>query len=95
MLRQASSIIFILIKIFFVFFNKVNCKSGGGHYSTQRSLGSGSSAGHGSSGGNQPQNFWSNSWYPQDINGWYDYGKHISLFTMINIELDTLLFIIN
>lgn len=76
MVRQASFIIFIFIKIFFLLLNKANCKSGGGHYSSQRQLGSGSTGGHGGSGGMQ-QNFWGNSWHPQDMNAWYDYGKYI------------------
>ncbi len=66
----------MLLKILFLLFNKANCKSGGGHYSSQRSLGSGSSSGYGGSGGMQ-QHLWSNSWYPQDMNAWYDYGKYI------------------
>jgi hypothetical protein len=76
MVRQASFIVFILIKTLSVLFNKANCKSGGGHYSSQRSLGSGPSGGHGMSGVNQ-QNLWGNSWYPQDMNAWYDYGKYL------------------
>ncbi|CAF4585511.1 unnamed protein product, partial [Rotaria sp. Silwood2] len=72
MVRQASFIVFILITILFELFNKANCKSGGGHYSSQRSLGTGSSGGYGVSAGNQ-QNFWGNSWFPQDMNAWYDY----------------------
>ena len=70
MVRQASFIIFL-----FLIFNKSDCKSGGGHYSSQRSLGSGLSGGHGGSSGMQ-QNIWGNSWYPQDMNAWYDYGKY-------------------
>lgn len=76
MVRQASFIVFILIKTLSVLLNKAHCKSGGGHYSSQRSL-SGPSGGHGS-GGSQ-QNFWGNTWYPQDMNSWYDYGKYIEL----------------
>ena len=77
MARQATSIVFILIKTLAIFLNKANCKSGGGHYSSQRTLGSGPSGGHGSPAGNQPQSsmFWGNSWFPQDSNAWYDYGK--------------------
>ncbi|CAF0938516.1 unnamed protein product [Rotaria sordida] len=67
MVRQASFIVFILITTLFVLFDKANCKSGGGHYSSQRSLGTGSSGGYGMSVGNQ-QNFWGNSWFPQDMN---------------------------
>jgi hypothetical protein len=75
MVPHTTSITFILIKLFIVLFNKANCKSGGGHYSSQRTL-SGPS-GHGSSGGNQQQNsmYWGNSLFPQDTNAWYDYGK--------------------
>ncbi len=65
-------------------FNKANCKSGGGHYSSQRSL-SGSSGGHGLSGGSQ-QNFWANAWSPQDMNAWYDYGKYVRLLIKIIID---------
>jgi len=59
-----------------VLFNKAECKSGGGHYSSQRTLGSNSPSGHGMTGGNQLQNSiqWGNSWLPLDIHGWYDYG---------------------
>lgn len=74
MVRQASSIIFILITSLIALFNKANGKSGGGHYSSQRSLASGSSGGHGVSAGNQ-QNYWNNPWMAQDMNAWYDYGK--------------------
>ncbi|CAF1092032.1 unnamed protein product [Rotaria sp. Silwood1] len=74
MVRQVSYIVFILITTLFELFNKVNCKSGGGHYSSQRSLGTGSSGGYGASAGNQ-QHFWGNSWFPQDMNAWYDYGN--------------------
>jgi hypothetical protein len=74
MRRQASSIVFILIKTLFVVFNKVNAKSGGGHYSSQRSLGAGPSGGHGVSMGSQ---HWSNSFFPQDMNSWYEYGKYL------------------
>lgn len=80
MLRQASSIDFIIIiNIILVLFNKVECKSGGGHYSSQRTLSSGSPSGHGMIGGNQLQNsmHWSNSLYPLDINTWYDYGTYL------------------
>ncbi|CAF3073123.1 unnamed protein product [Rotaria sp. Silwood2] len=77
MVRQASFIVFILITILFELFNKANCKSGGGHYSSQRSLGTGSSGGYGVSAGNQ-QNFWGNSWFPQDMNAWYDYALNDS-----------------
>jgi hypothetical protein len=86
MVREASIIVFILIKTFFLLFNKANCKSGGGHYSSQRSLGSGPSTGHGGSIGNQ-QNFYGSSWFPQDINAWYDYGKDIQLFITIRIRI--------
>lgn len=85
MVRQASSIVFILITSLYTLFNKANCKSGGGHYSSQRSLGSGSSGGYGLSAGNQ-QNFLSNSWFPQDMNLWYDYGKFVPLLIFIIIE---------
>jgi len=76
MVRQASSIVFIFIKLFLVLFNKAESKSGGGHYSSQRTLGSNSAGSHGSVGGSQFQNQipWSNSWLPLDINSWYDYG---------------------
>jgi hypothetical protein len=76
MVRQASSIGFIFLKIFFVLFNKAECKPGVGHYSSQRTLGSGSYGGHGIIGGNQLQNsmHYGNSLYPLDINSWYDYG---------------------
>jgi hypothetical protein len=74
MRRQTSSIVFILVKTLFIFFNKVNCKSGGGHYSSQRSLGAGPAGGHGSSAGNQ---LWRDSWFPQDMNSWYEYGKYL------------------
>ncbi|CAF3368314.1 unnamed protein product [Rotaria socialis] len=72
MVRQASSIVFILLTILYTLFNQANCKSGGGHYSSQRSLSSVSSSGYGYSPGNQ-QNSISNSWFPQDMNSWYDY----------------------
>jgi hypothetical protein len=75
MLRQTSSICFIVIKLFFALFNKAECKSGGGHYSSQR-LGSGSSSGHGLTGGSQLPNpmQWGNPWMPSDMHPWYDYG---------------------
>jgi hypothetical protein len=57
------------MKLFLVLFNKAECKSGGGHYSSQR-LGAGSSSGHASSGGSQLHN----SWGPSDMHSWYDYG---------------------
>jgi len=72
MRRQTLSFGFILLKTLFIFFNKVNAKSGGGHYSSQRSLGGGPSGGHGSAMGSQ---HWNNPWYSHDINSWYDYGK--------------------
>ncbi len=77
MVRQASSISFIFLRLFLVLFNKVECKSSGsGHYSSQRTLGSGSSSSHGITSGNQLQNsmHWSNSWLPLDLHPWYDYG---------------------
>jgi hypothetical protein len=76
MVRQASSIVFIFLRLFLVLFDKAESKSGGGHYSSQRTLGSGSTGSHGSGGGSQFQNpmQWSNSWLPSDINTWYDYG---------------------
>ncbi|CAF1236098.1 unnamed protein product [Rotaria magnacalcarata] len=77
MVRQASSVVFILLTILYTLFNQANCKSGGGHYSSQRSLSSGSSGGYGYSPGNQ-QNSMSNSWFPQDMNSWYDYALNDS-----------------
>jgi hypothetical protein len=76
MVRQASSIGFIFLKLIFVLFNKAECKSGGGHYSSQRTLGSNYPGGYGMTGGNQLQNpmQWGNSWLPSDLHGWYDYG---------------------
>lgn len=76
MVRQASSIVFIFLRLYLVLFNKAESKSGGGHYSSQRTLSSGSGGSHASLGGNQFQNptQWSHSWLPSDINTWYDYG---------------------
>jgi hypothetical protein len=77
MVQQASFINFIVIISFIVLCNKAECKSGGGHYSSQRTLGSGpTSGGHGMSAANQLQNsmHWSNSWLPMDINAWYEHG---------------------
>lgn len=67
MLRQASISLFILLN-----FNLIQSKSGGGHYSSQRSLGSGPLTGHGSAS----QTYWGTSMYPPDINSWYEYGMY-------------------
>jgi hypothetical protein len=84
MVREASSIGLFFLRLILVLLNKAECKSGGGHYSSQRTLGSSPPAGgHGMMGGNQLQNpmHWSNSWLPSDINAWYDYGmSNIYLF---------------
>ncbi|CAF0997049.1 unnamed protein product [Rotaria sordida] len=69
MVQQLSSIVFIFIRIFFVLFNKAECKSSG-HYSSQRTLNTGGSyGGHGFSSGSQVQNpmYWGNSWFPPDF----------------------------
>ncbi|CAF0761500.1 unnamed protein product [Rotaria sp. Silwood1] len=74
MVQQLSSIGFILIRIFLVLFNKAECKSSGGHYSSQRTLNSGPSGGHGFSSVNQLQNpmYWSSSWFPSDLDSFHD-----------------------
>jgi len=65
-----------------VLFNKADCKSGGGHYSSQRSLGSGGPSG--GFGGSAPTlGHWGNTW-SSDISSWYDYGKF--LFLLITIR---------
>jgi len=77
MVRRASTIDSIVIILFFVLFNKAECKLGSGtHYSPQRLHSTGSSGAHGSTGGSQLQNsmHWSNSWLPSDLNTYYDYG---------------------
>lgn len=74
MLRKVSAIVLICVEIVFLNFDEVICKSGGGHYSSQR-LGGGSSGSYGGSGGNQPV-AWGNSWSMQDMNSWYDYGEY-------------------
>ncbi|CAF0901106.1 unnamed protein product [Rotaria sordida] len=79
MVQQLSSIVFIFIRIFFVLFNKAECKSSG-HYSSQRTLNTGGSyGGHGFSSGSQVQNpmYWGNSWFPPDFDPSYDYGMLI------------------
>ncbi|CAF1557690.1 unnamed protein product [Adineta ricciae] len=67
MLRKVSVIVLICVEIVFLHFDEVICKPGGGHYSSQRTLGSGSSGSHGGSIGNQ-QNAWGNPWSPEDVN---------------------------
>lgn len=77
MVRQVFSMILIYIHIFLVLFDEAECKSGGGHYSSQRTLNSGPSGGHGFSGNSfQPSSMhWSNNpWFSSDLDGWYDYG---------------------
>ena len=78
MVRQASSSIHrFYLTLLLVLLNKAECKSSGGHVSSQRSRGSAApGGGHGSIGGSQSQNSipWSNTWLPLDINTWYDYG---------------------
>jgi hypothetical protein len=76
MVRQTSSIGFLFLKLILVLFNKAECKSGGGHYSSQRTLGSNVPGGYGMAGGSPSQNSmqWSNSWLPLDLHAWYDYG---------------------
>lgn len=69
MVRQASISLLLLLNIYFP---TVLSKSGGGHYSSQRSLGTGPSGGHGAQ-----QNYWGNSMYPPDINSWYEYGMNL------------------
>ncbi|CAF1110362.1 unnamed protein product [Adineta ricciae] len=77
MLRKVSVIVLICVEIVFLHFDEVICKPGGGHYSSQRTLGSGSSGSHGGSIGNQ-QNAWGNPWSPEDVNSWYDYALNDS-----------------
>ena len=69
MVRQASISLLLHLNLFLHYSNTVLTKSGGGHYSSQRSLGAGPSGGHGAQ-----QNYWGNSMYPPDINSWYEYG---------------------
>lgn len=82
--QQASTIIFLLIKIIFILFDEVNCKSGGGHYSSQRSLASGLSGGY---SGSASQGHWGNPW--SDMSAWYDYGKFLLLLIKICLCLRT------
>ena len=81
MVRQTSFIAFIFLRLFLVLLNKAEGKSIGGHYSSQRTLGSNSPGGHGSSSGSQLQNsmYWGHSRLPSDINPCFDYGMEITL----------------
>lgn len=57
--------------VFFVFFNRIQCKpSGGGHLSSQRARP------NSPSGGNQlPSSLlWGSSWLTPDSGAWYDNG---------------------
>lgn len=59
-----------------VLIESTNGKSGGGHYSSQRSLGAtGGSMSH--SAGNAALNSmaWNNPWLMQDVHGFYDQSK--------------------
>lgn len=84
MVRQASSSIHqFYLTLLLVLFNRAECKSGGGHYSSQRTLGSASI------GGSQSSNSipWSNTWLPLDINTWYDYGMEDFLLLLLLFRL--------
>lgn len=72
MFHQTSTICLVFLKLYLVLFDKAECKSGGGHYSSQRTLGSSS----GGFGGGQSQGVghWGNAWLPSDLNLWYDFG---------------------
>jgi hypothetical protein len=74
--QEETPIVVVCLIVCLVVVPSVNCKSGGGHYSSQRSLAAGPSAGHGLSAGNQLQSsmHWGNSLLPFDMNNWYDYG---------------------
>ncbi|CAF3299274.1 unnamed protein product [Rotaria socialis] len=79
MVRHVLSIGLIFSSLILVILNKAECKSGGGHYSSQRSLGSGPSAGYGFSGSGHQQNSmnWGNPWFSSDLNSWYDYDNMV------------------
>lgn len=80
MFQQTPTICFVFLKFYLVLFEKAECKSGGGHYSSQRTLGSNS----GGFGGNQAQSsaHWGNTWLPSDLNPWYDFGRFSFKFNL-------------
>ena len=69
----SKKIFLIALILFVLLFKSTKGKSGGGHYSSQRSLG----GTHGQSSGNQGPNSmsWISSWPGYDANGWYDPSK--------------------
>lgn len=79
-MEKQRSIFFSLLSIFIVDFHLIECKSSGGHYSSQRSLGgggSGLSSGHGSINPGQQSFYWNNPWMNNDPNSWNDPCKSI------------------
>lgn len=68
--------------------NRIECRSSGGHYSSQRSLGTGGpTGGYGMSTGSQSPNS-INSLFPFDMNSWYEYGTSMTLhlFSLESID---------
>ena len=76
--RSSSVVAILLLSLFSRLVKPIDCKSGGGHYSSQRSLGGGAgggaSSGYGSVGANQAQNgmYWNNPWLSPEM---YDQGE--------------------
>lgn len=77
-MEEQQSIMFALVILFLLDFHLIESKSGGGHYSSQRSLSSGTSS---SSFGHGPMNqgpqafYWNNPWINSDPNSWYEQCK--------------------
>ena len=75
--RSSSVVAILLLSLFSRLVKPIDCKSGGGHYSSQRSLGGtggGASSGYGSAGANQAPNgiYWNNPWLSPEM---YDQGE--------------------